>query len=765
MGMQMIAGDPVVVDDPGEAQAWLEQIQYPEVFLGNLIVFRKEEGVDVFSLGGAIRILGSRFPDLAARYVFDGDELRRTNGGGREIPIRFIGHSDLDGALEHLVSWVRKQACDGIVHPLIIGIVVVGGDMHVAVLVHDIVARRHVTEDIICRIVDTCGGCRNESIRRLGGAVGATSLVPGFLSRSSSSEGIEARASMSDMTHERQEDGNAHHVLHAASVIHEHRPNSDSEGQGGLVSNILGAFREALNAPDMEADEDFFDRGGHSLIATRVIGSLAEKHGIDVAFNDLFSHPTASLLATVARKHVAEVSVHEQVEVPPRHEAPLALAQMSLWKIYTAFGFGPMLNIPFGLDFLSPVDEQVFQIAFRDIIERHDALRTTFFEREDGQVFQRVVPVDRLDSFKWFWSSEEAAGTSRATEAAWVFDLSKELPLRIRFFVNPDTGRQELSLLFHHIAIDEWSLNIVVDELVKSYHCRSVGEVPSLPAAGRPFLDFALLQSEQGLDRRHLDFWVDDLRDMVPGRQLKIDTGRVLDMDMGLSDGQDGWIEYRFDPEASRELYRLSRECSSSLFHVVYAALVFALSDLTRIDDLIVGTSASGRTDPSFFDTVGYFTTVVAHRIRVDDALSIGEFVAYIRDLINRSLPMSDIPIDLVEEALGMSPGKEHIFDVFIQIHAKNKLNGLLSGPEGERIEFRQIDPDKHESMLGLQFEVMEECVDGQEFMRILMSYRGSTYSAADVGSIRSAVYGVFDQFSRKGAIYRKLTTLRPISD
>ncbi|MDO4638011.1 MAG: hypothetical protein Q4B13_10805 [Lautropia sp.] len=122
---------------------------------------------------------------------------------------------------------------------------------------------------------------------------------------------------------------------------------------------------------------------------------------------------------------------------------------------------------------------------------------------------------------------------------------------------------------------------------------------------------------------------------------------------------------------------------------------------------------------------------------------------------------MSDVPIDLVEEALGISPGDERLFDVFIQIHAKNKLNGVLSGPQGEPISFRQIDPDKHESMLGLQFEVMEERVDGVEFIRILMSYRGSAYSAADVARIRAAVCEIFDVFSQEGAAHRKLSTLK----
>jgi hypothetical protein len=143
--------------------------------------------------------------------------------------------------------------------------------------------------------------------------------------------------------------------------------------------------------------------------------------------------------------------------------------------------------------------------------------------------------------------------------------------------------------------------------------------------------------------------------------------------------------------------------------------------------------------------------------VRFNDGQTVGGLVRDIKELINGSMPYQDIPIDLVETALGMTPGRDHLFDVFIQIHAQNKLNGNLPTPDGGRIAFRQVDPDKHESHLGLQFEVMEEVIDGDRSIRVLMSYQAKRYAPAQVEAIRETVMEMYELFAASGASDRKL--------
>ncbi|WJS06052.1 condensation domain-containing protein [Roseibium aggregatum] len=534
-----------------------------------------------------------------------------------------------------------------------------------------------------------------------------------------------------------------------------------------IQAAILQEFRDALAVADLTPDDDFFDFGGHSLVATRIIGRLLHDHGIEVRFNDLFGNPTAAGLARHATlvDTAGESTGNHNVEIRNGKASdaatPLALAQMSLWKIYSALGYREIFNLPFALDFLDPVDETVFEAAFGDLMKRHAALRTLYFETEEGDVLQKVVPVEELATYKWFWTSTESTGADRNAEAIYCFDLAKELPVRLRFLTDPETGRQVLSFLFHHLALDEWSVNLMMDELVEAYRARSLGVAPEWPDEPAPFHEFARKQVQLGVKARHLAFWTDMLGDAP--RELVLFTNEPKLLDEPATDDcsvAGGWVEMRLESDVSDGLYAIAKENSASLFNVVYGAISAALQALGGLSDLVIGTSAAGRTDPDYFDTIGYFTTVVAHRVRFGDDPTVGTLIGNIKDMINGSMPFTDIPIDLVEDALGMTPGMDHLFDVFIQIHAQNKLNGNLPAPDGGTIAFRQVDPDKHESHLGLQFEVMEEVIDGNRAIRVLMSYQARRYSPAQVEAIRASVMSMFTQFSRGDASNMNISQL-----
>ncbi|SEL33401.1 Phosphopantetheine attachment site [Bosea lupini] len=527
-----------------------------------------------------------------------------------------------------------------------------------------------------------------------------------------------------------------------------------------VTALILAEFRAALNAPELGPDDDFFDHGGHSLIATRIIGRLLSQHGIELHFNDLFSYPSAAALARKARR-TGEASLEPSRTAPidEAPSAPLSLAQASLWKAYAAFGFNEIFNLPFALDFLDPVDEALYERAFTDVLERHPGLRSLF--RQEGEdMVQQVVPTAELSQYKWFWTSAESAGVTRRDEALHHFDLAKELPFRLRFLIDPATGRQVLSFLFHHVVLDEWSVNLMMDEIAYCYRVRAAGGMPVWSDAPAPFHEFARLQAAAGVDQAHLGYWTDMLRG-APQPQPILRRQDRAEPACEEASAAGGWVEFKLDREATERLYALARQSSASLFNVVYAGIAASLRQLGSLPELVVGTSASGRSDAAFFDTVGYFTTVIAHRIRFDEAMSLGGLVGQIRNLVNESLPWSEIPIDLVEEALGMTPGRDHLFEVFIQIHAKNKLNGELALPDGRGIAFRQVDPERHESMLGLHFEVMEEAdLSGERSIRVLMSYRSEHYGPQEVEKIRATTSAVLALMGRAGGAQVTLAEL-----
>ncbi|WDY51420.1 condensation domain-containing protein [Vibrio fluvialis] len=535
------------------------------------------------------------------------------------------------------------------------------------------------------------------------------------------------------------------------SVVNEFTPQRGERER--IAALIAEAFGAALSRANFSIHDDFFDFGGHSLIATRVIGQLKTEHQVEVHINDLFSQPTAWGLAEHAISHSNSLPVQASNDVQPmRHHAPLSFAQASLWKAYAAFGYNELFNIPFALRFLDPVDETLFGLAFEDVMRRHSVLRTRFVIEGDT-VEQHVVPEAELSQYRWFWRSEDTGNVERQTalnqEASHVFDLSRELPVRLCFVRDPNSGLQYLSFLFHHVVLDEWSVNVLMDDLCEAYQARASGSTPQWRAQPLPFSEYAARQHERGFDESHLAYWLKQFEGVPLDAPLLPELQNQPDAEP--SDAG-GWVEFKLDTNVALGLNQLARQQGASLFNVVYAAISLALKKLGAPSQLIVGTPASGRLDAEFFDTVGYFTTLAMHVVHFDRAESVAELIAQVKNTINESLDYSDVPIDWVEDALlGERTDKHHLFEVMIQLHAKNKLHGELMSAQ-QAVRFEQVDPEKSESALGLQFEVMEERVGGDDRVRVLMSYRSDQYGDTQVKTLTETTQRMLARFAEPNA-------------
>lgn len=701
-----------------EEQVWLLQQQNPERIGQRRSVWTLDKAVDTSLLAQAITEVVERMPDLNARYLFsDEGDLQKFRMADPAHCLQTLETqpNNLMSKLHALgeVSW------DAATQPPFTAWIVITEENNLLAFVH------HPILDQTCRqeeILSAVQDCYHELVKY------RHSLV------------------LTEVQVQVSEPGN--------QAAHGDGEHSISVAQIGSI--ILNEFRSALADPDITPNDDFFDRGGHSLVATRIIGKLANSYGIEVSFNDFFRSPSAAALATCAIVNIRDDAQEASSGASGNADlAPLTLAQTFLWRAYAGCGFSSIFNLPFALSFLDRVDENLFFDAFNDLLVRHPGLRTTFHV-QDGEAHQRIVPDSELGRYKWFWKSDESEGVTLADEASYVFDLSQELPIRIRFIPDAGNGRQVLSFLVHHMVIDEWSLNTMMRELAQAYCARASGKAPSWETQAQSIVDFALRQKKQGINQQHLDYWTRMLRDAT--RLSDHVDQSAVSFDEQSFKAQ--WMELVPDPGTYEQLSSVAKDQRSSLFGVVYTAIALALHNLGNLKDLVIGTSASGRTDPEFFDTVGYFTTMVAHRVQFFPHQSVGDLIREVTRTINESMSYADIPIDLIQSKLGMTAEDDLLFDVYVQIHANNALNGILIDPDGTSIRYRQILPDKDESLFGLHFEIMEDVFDGKRDLRLVVTYRLDRYSRPLVRAVFAEINRIFALFNVSGATDRKLEAL-----
>ncbi|WP_337993064.1 condensation domain-containing protein [Aeromonas dhakensis] len=697
-----------------EESCWLLQQQQPEQIIKQAMCWPLPDDIDISLLILSVELLIKERPELNARYFFsaDGDLFKyQINGWYPCLEFHRLAADEVD----ELVRRVQQAPWDSARQPPFKALIInAENSVTLALVLHPVLAEQGSPQTLMAAL--------KQHYDRL--ATGQAGQTPLLLS-------------------------SPVHIAEPASCAPAH-------DVGKNISRIiLEEFRRALSSPDMGPDDDFFDNGGHSLLATRIIGKLLSEHGIECRFNDFFESPTA---AALARKAVIseQASLQEAVPANNREPAPLALAQASLWRAYEAHDFGTIFNLPFALDFIDEVDESLFARAFADIIERHASLRTLFMT-QDGEVRQRILPADQLAGYRWFWGSAESQGMTLAEAAAHRFDLTRELPLRIRFLRDPATGRQQISLLVHHMVVDEWSINLMMGDLAQAYLARAAGSAPRWDAPAPAFHDFARRQAADGINETHLAYWTRLLHGAVPASRRPPLPVMPLQGEAWAA----RWHEWQPAEGTLARLYELARGHDASLFTLMYTAIALSLHQLGQAEEILIGTSTSGRTDPAFFDSVGYFTTMVAHRVSFAPTTRFGDLLRQVTRTINDSLCYADVPLEQIQQGLGMTPADGLLFDVYIQIHASNALNGRLPTPAGEGLRYRQIDADKTETMFGLQFEIMEDVLDDERRLRLVITYRDGRYSPAQIQTLCALLDRLLEQLVREGTA-SQLAALAP---
>ncbi len=296
---------------------------------------------------------------------------------------------------------------------------------------------------------------------------------------------------------------------------------------------------------------------------------------------------------------------------------PLSHAQSGLWLLDRADPGTPAYNISRAVRWTGPLDEAALQASVSAIVARHASLRTTIGYDDDRPVQvvseTRSVDVRRLALRDGPPADREAAlRRALASEAAHRYDLERDAALRV-LLVRLAADEHVLQCTFHHLYVDERSLEIFFRELRENYAALEADRPLPVRPASLPYGEYAL--RERSNDARdavepQLAYWRSRLADAPESIGLPYARPRPAERRFrGAS------LRFALAPRHVRAIAGIARDAKATSFAAYLAAFYALLHRSGAGDDLVVGTPISKRRAVEVESTVGFFANAVALRV------------------------------------------------------------------------------------------------------------------------------------------------------
>ncbi|MET7746809.1 amino acid adenylation domain-containing protein, partial [Streptomyces sp. NPDC005385] len=446
---------------------------------------------------------------------------------------------------------------------------------------------------------------------------------------------------------------------------------------------LCGLFAEVLGVPAVGIDDDFFALGGHSLVATRLASRIRSVLGAELVVRTLFEAPTVATLAERVAEAGAARPALTAMARPER--IPLSPAQNRLWFLDQLEEGSATYNLPLVVRLSGPLDRAALRAALKDVVDRHESLRTVFPEDAQGVPFQQILPAVRaMRDFELVETDEAALPKEVSALAGERFHLAVNPPVRFRLFALSET-EHVLFLLTHHIASDGWSLAPLTRDIGVAYAARCAGAGPSWSALPVQYADYTLWQREllgtkddpDSVVSEQLAYWRAALAGIPDQLELPFDHSRPK-----VASHRGDTVFFELDAEVHRRLIGLSRTHQASLFMVVQAAFAALLSRLGAGDDIPVGTPVANRTDEAIGDLVGFFVNTLVIRTDTTGDPSFEQLLARVREVALEAFAHQDVPFeDLVNELNPVrSTAQNPLFQVLLAMQNNSSVGLDLPG-------------------------------------------------------------------------------------
>ena len=423
--------------------------------------------------------------------------------------------------------------------------------------------------------------------------------------------------------------------------------------QGEIETKLAAIWREVLEVKRVGRRDSFFELGGHSLLAVTMIGRLREVLELEVEVGDIFEFPCLSDFAN-------KISSGKQAQSAPITKAdrsqplPLSYAQQRLWFLVQMEGVSEVYHMPFGVRLAGKLDRDALGLALDRIVQRHEALRTTF-AMVDGEPVQRIAAAKdshfllRDHDLRRHADSESGLRQLYEEEAHANFDLEAGPLIRGRL-IRQEEDQYALLITMHHIISDGWSVGVFFSELSTLYGAFVRRAADPLPELAVQYPDYAVWQRNwmQGdVLRQQAEYWKATLAGAPTLLELPTDHARPADQQFA-----GAMHAVMLDEELTAGLKELGKRHGATFYMTLMAGWAALMGRLSGQQDILIGSPVANRRQGELERLIGFFVNTLVLRTDLSNRPSAGELLERVKAQSLGAQQHQDIPFEQVVEVV-----------------------------------------------------------------------------------------------------------------
>lgn len=443
-----------------------------------------------------------------------------------------------------------------------------------------------------------------------------------------------------------------------------------------LEARLCNIWEELLNVKKIAPSDNFFQSGGHSLIAIRLASRIHKEFNVELNIWEIFQNPEVTKLASFLRsKNPSSFAVIEPVEIKDYYS--LSNSQRRLWFLSKLEGQNSLYNMPGALIMNGPLDAGILEEVLKMSIQRHESFRTCFIEI-NGEPFQRILPEVEFSIEKITYPGETWTEEDLLRLADEYFDFEFDLSIAPLFkarLITLSSGKFLLLINMHHIISDGWSLDVFIREIEILYSSIQKGENASLHPLRIQYKDFTAWQNNllagPAMEKMH-DYWKQKLAG--PRSQLNLPSDYKRDASFSF-EGE--LLHFTLERNMVDALKSTGSVQDASLFMVLLAALYTLLYKYTGEEDIIIGSPVAGRQHSDLDDQIGYYISTIVLRQSVNPDDTFEKLLSLIRETMTGALDNQAYPFDMLVDEFEKERNinRNPLFDIMAAWMVKASMN------------------------------------------------------------------------------------------